>query len=280
MRRPVLPCLLLFLLPLLTAAPSGQQAAATHGTATAPAVAAGTAARPAGSKIWIGREAEFEAFLATAPVERLEQIPVGVTKPMRAFVEPGGPATSFVFKPLTPSRAHDYWESYKAEIAAYELDKLLGLGMVPPTVERRLKGKLGSAQLWVDNCSLVRDRDTTKAPDIGAWNRQVYRQRIWDNLTGNIDRNQGNLLVDEAWNLILIDHSRAFTATTRMPFEMHRIDREFFERLKALDEATVKARVGKWLFDGPKPLLKRRDRIVQHFEKLIAERGEQAVLIP
>src|SRR5690606_17644553 len=119
MRRPVLPCLLLFLLPLLTAAPSGQQAAATHGTATAP----GTAARPAGSKIWIGREAEFEAFLATAPVERLEQIPVGVTKPMRAFVEPGGPATSFVFKPLTPSRAHGYWESYKAEIAAYELDK-------------------------------------------------------------------------------------------------------------------------------------------------------------
>lgn len=271
--------LLLFL--LVPAAPSGQQAATTNSTAAPPAVTAtSTAPKPTGSKVWIGREAEFEEFLASAPIERIEQIPVGVTKPQRAFLAPGGLAASLVFKPLTPARKSGYWESYKAEIAAYELDKLLGLGMVPPTVERRIGGKLGSAQLWVDNCVLLKDRDTTKAPNIGAWNRQVYRQRVWDNLTGNIDRNQGNLLMDEAWNLILIDHSRAFTSTTRMPFEMRRIDREFLERLKALDEATVKERLGKWLFDGPKPLLKRRDRIVEHFEKLIARQGELAVLIP
>ena len=38
--------------------------------------------------------------------------------------------------------------------------------------------------------------------------------------------------------MVLIDHSRAF-AQDRMPFEkeMTRIDRAFFERLKALDEA-------------------------------------------
>ncbi len=270
----------LFLFLLVPAAPSGQQAATTNSTAAPPAAAATAAARPTGSKIWIGHEAEFEAFLESAPIERIEQIPVGVTKPQRAFLAPGGLAASLVFKPLTPSRTRGYWESYKAEIAAYELDKLLGLGMVPPTVERRVEGKVGSAQLWVDDCVLLKDRDTTKAPNIGAWNRQVYRQRVWDNLTGNIDRNQGNLLMDEAWNLILIDHSRAFTATTRMPFEMRRIDREFFARLKALDEATLKERLGKWLFDGPKPILKRRDRIVEHFEKLIAKQGEPAVLIP
>ncbi len=91
---------------------------------------------------------------------------------------------------------------------------------------------------------------------------------MWDNLTANIDRNQGNLLMDQAWNLILIDHSRAFTASMTMPFPMTKIDKEFYTKLKALDEATIKERLGKWLFDGPKPILKRRDKIIEHFDKL------------
>ena len=96
----------------------------------------------------------------------------------------------------------------------------------------------------------------------------------------NIDRNQGNLLVDQAWNLILIDHSRAFTATMNMPFPMRKIDREFYQKLKALDDATLKSRLGKLLLDGPKPILKRRDKIVENFDQLIAQYGEAAVFIP
>lgn len=232
-----------------------------------------------GTKIWLGRETEIEEFLRVAEVDRIENVPVGVTKPRRVFVKPGGPAASFVFKALQPSRQSGYWESYKAEIAAYELDKVLGMGMVPPTVERKVKGETGSAQLWVEHCTLLRDRDTSKAPDIAAWNKQVYRQRVWDNLTANIDRNQGNLLMDPAWNLILIDHSRAFTGAQTTPFPMNKIDREFYGKLKALDEATIKSRVGKWLFDGPRPVLRRRDKIVNHFDKLLAQYGEAAVFI-
>jgi hypothetical protein len=239
----------------------------------------GTPIAVEGSKVWIGREAEFEEFLRKAEVARVDNVPVGVTKPRRAFVKGEGPAKSFVFKNLMPSRASGYWESYKSEIAAYELDKVLGMGMVPPTVERKHSGETGSAQLWVEHCTLLRDNDTTKAPDVKAWNKQVYRQRIWDNLTANIDRNQGNLLMDQAWNLILIDHSRAFTAAMTMPFPMNKVDREFYAKLKALDEVTLKTRVGKWLFDGPKPILKRRDKIVEHFDKLIKQYGEAAVFI-
>ena len=232
-----------------------------------------------GSKGWLGREAEVEEFLKTAKVVKFTDVPVGVTHPRRGYFEPGGPAGSIVFKALQPSRKSGFWESYKSEIAAYELDKLVGLGMVPPTVERKIQGEYGSAQLWVEHCTLLKDRDVKTAPDMGAWNRQVYRQRVWDNLVANIDRNQGNLLVDQAWNLILIDHSRAFTATMRMPFPMRKIDREFYTKLKALDEATIKKRLGKLLMDGPKPLLKRRDKIVENFETLIAQYGEAAVLI-
>lgn len=232
-----------------------------------------------GSKVWIGHEAEFEEFIRTAPIVRTEEIPVGVTHPTRCFFAPGGLAGSIVFKPLPPGRAHGFFESYKSEIAAYELDKLLGLGMVPPTVERRVKRTLGSAQLWVENCVLLRTKDTSAAPDTAAWNKQVYRQRVWDDLVGNIDRNQGNLLLDPAWNLILIDHSRCFSATSKLPAPVRKIDRELYGKLKALDEATLKARLGKLLFDGPKPLLRRRDKLIEQLDALIAQYGEAAVFI-
>lgn len=255
------------------------QSPAPQGSAQKLESVPGTPIPVEGSKVWLGREAEFEEFLRKAEVTRVDNVPVGVTKPRRAFVKGDGPVRSFVFKNLMPSRSSGYWESYKSEIAAYELDKVLGMGMVPPTVERKHSGETGSAQLWVEHCTLLRDNDTTKAPDVKAWNKQVYRQRVWDNLTANIDRNQGNLLMDQAWNLILIDHSRAFTAAMTMPFPMNKIDREFYAKLKALDEVTLKTRVGKWLFDGPKPILKRRDRIIEHFDKLIKQYGEAAVFI-
>jgi hypothetical protein len=251
-----------------------------------PSPAAGQASAPAAlqtgsSKIWIGREAEFEEYLKTAPIDREEKIPVGVTKPRHLFFTPGGPIAGAVFKPLRPGRKDGgFFESYKSEIAAYELDKLLGLGMVPPTVERRYEGEVGSLQLWVENVTLLKGRDPGTAPDVNAWNRQVHRQRVWDALTANGDRNAGNLLVDRAWNLILIDHSRCFTTDTHFPFPITRTDRAFFERLRALDDASLRARLGSLLFDGPKAVLKRRDKIVQKIAELVKEKGESAVFLP
>ena len=261
---------------LLTTTLAAQQAPAPAAQESVP----GQPIAVGGSKAWIGHEAEIEEYLRTAKVVKFSDVPVGVTHPQRGFFEPGGPVGSMIFKPLMPSRKTGFWESYQSEIAAYELDKILGLGMVPPTVERKLNGSFGSVQFWVDHCTLLKQRDPNTAPDIPAWNRQVARQRVWDNLVGNIDRNAGNLLVDQAWNLILIDHSRCFTGTTQMPFPMRKIDRELYEKLKALDEATLKARLGKLVMDGPKPILKRRDKIVENFEQLIAQYGEKAILSP
>ena len=264
----------------LVAASSGPQSAQASQAPEVPAAASAPAAKSTGSKIWIGHEREIEEYIKTAPIDHVAHVPVGVTRPLHAFFSAGGPAAGIVFKPLAPGRREGYFESYKSEIAAYVLDQLLGLGMVPPTVEREYQRELGSAQLWVESCKLLKQVDPNTSKDITAWNRQVYRQRIWDNLTGNIDRNAGNLLVDPEFNLILIDHSRAFTSTMQMPFPMTRIDRDLFERLKTLPEQDIKTRLSGLLFDGPGALLKRRTYIVKHFEQLIAKQGEGAVLIP
>jgi hypothetical protein len=245
----------------------------------APAPAPTAAQAGPSSKIWIGHEAEYEEFLRTAKIAKSSEIKVGVTHPHHCYFESGGLVAGAVFKPLQPGRLSGYFESYRSEIAAYEMDKILGLGMVPPTVERKYSGQTGSLQLWVENVVYMRDRDPSKAPDAVAWNRQVYRWRVWDNLIANIDRNQGNLLLDPAWNLILIDHSRAFTNDQKMPFAMIKIDREFYRRLKTLNEPMLKEKLGNLLFDGPKPLLERRDKIIQHFDELLAKYGEAGVFI-
>jgi len=258
-------------------APPQQQTAAVLTLTPAPAPAT-TASL--GSKVWVGRYAEFEEYLKAAEIAKVADIPVGVTKPQRAFFVQGGIAASAALKRLPRSRKTGYWEAYQSEIAAYLLDRVLGLDMVPPTVERRVSGELSSLQLWVERCKLLKEVDQSQCPRPEAWARQVCRMRVFDNLIGNIDRNEGNLLVDDDWNLVLIDHSRAF-AMNSMPFQkqMTRVDREFYERIKALDEETLLRELKPWvLSDGiVRDVLKRRDKIVKQFDSLAAEKGEAAV---
>jgi hypothetical protein len=252
---------------LAPAADAGQ----ASGEATVPAVS---------SKVWVGRHAEFEEFLRTAPIERIEKVGEGVTDPDRVFFVPGGLAESALAKVLPPKRDHGFWESYKSEIAAYELDRLLGLDMVPVTVERRIKGDRSSVQLWLKDCRLLRAAGSDIPSRPREWARQVCRQRIFDALTANIDRNAGNILIDRDWNLILIDHSRAF-AKNELPYldEIMQADQQVFAALKALDEPTLNERVKPWLFgkSSVKDLLERRDKIVERIEKLIRDRGEASV---
>lgn len=245
---------------------------------------------PASSLPWVGSADAIAEYIRSTDVARIEAIPVGVTRPQRAFFAPGGPIDSVVVKDLRPGRKSGYWESYQSEIAAYELDRLLDLNMVPPTVEKRVRGTLMSAQMWVDRCVWLKELRGTLTPNVREWNRQVHRQRVFDNLITNIDRNEGNLLVyrtpfDGAqgrpdWHLVLVDHSRCFTRTKKMSFEMKQIDRPLFERLKALDKPTLEARLGKFLIDGVTTLLERRDAIVRHFEQLAAAQGEAQVFTP
>jgi hypothetical protein len=66
-----------------------------------------------------------------------------------------------------------------------------------------------------------------------------------------------------------------------MPFELTRIDRPLFERLQTLDRATLEREIGDLMEPGTiESLLRRRDRIVQKFQQLIAKQGEARVLLP
>jgi hypothetical protein len=247
-----------------------------------PSVQVGESAPLTSPRQWVGRNAEYEECLRTAPVESEKATPIGVTRPRQIFFKPGGLCARALFSAQRTSRSSGYLESYLSRIAAYEVDRLLGLDMVPPTVERLHGGEKGAAQLWVENAVYLKDLDGQKSPDLEDWNRQVRRWRMFDALIAEIDRNAGNLLVlrDPKWHLVLIDHSRAFTSTTKLVYPVERIDRAMFERLKALTKEDLDARIGPLVLDGSKSLLRRRDMIVERFEKLAKEKGEAAVFVP
>ncbi len=250
-------------------------------TANAPPSWHGQAAEAVATRsagIWEGRHAEFEAYIRDAAIDRFEEVPIGVTHPKRAFFKPGGLVESAAWKILPPGRPSGYWESYKSEIAGYELDKLLGMGMVPVAVEKRWKGDTAAAILWLTPIHSWKEMEPRPKP--GKWVPQVARMKMFDNFIGNKDRNAGNLLVDDDWNLFLIDHSRAFITDKDLPFKMEHIERVLWGRMQALDEPALTAALGKWVDRGSiRAMLARRDKMKIAIDKLVAAGGEAAVFV-
>jgi hypothetical protein len=63
------------------------------------------------------------------------------------------------------------------------------------------------------------------------------------------------------------------------PKNLVRCDRQLFEKLKALDGNEVSEQTKRYLNKGEvKAVIARRDKIVQQFQKLIAEKGENEIL--
>ena len=242
-------------------------------------------AAPVDARIWIGRAAEIEEYLRTVPILKLEALSVGVTKPMRAFLPEGGPSKYLVWKTIQPGRYNSYWESYKSEIAAYELDKLLALNMVPPTVEKTHRGERGAAVMWVSPAKSFKDMGVTTSPTAppqyqSAWVRQLVKAKMFHNLINNIDPNLGNWLVDPAWNLVLIDFSRCFTNGSNMAHAFTRVDPELWEKFKGLTEASLTPAVGPYIGKGElKSILTRRDKMAQTIGNLVKQHGEAHVFM-
>src|SRR5512137_641720 len=110
---------------------------------------------------------KWEAFLKTSEVVSKEQMSFaqGVTEPWKLTLRQGGVVRRAVWKDATGVRG-GYLEGWRYEVAAYVVDKLIGLGLVPPTVTRAWEGRTGSCQLWIDGTALYRDQ--AKKPELAA----------------------------------------------------------------------------------------------------------------
>jgi hypothetical protein len=211
----------------------------------------------------------------------MEKLPVGVTAPKKIELEPGGLVGAITWKPLKPGRYNGYWESYKNEIAAYEFDKLLGLDMVPPYVERRINGDLGAAVMWLEGVTSFKELGGPPAapPQMAMrWAVQIMKAKMYDNMIANTDPNLGNWLKDDQWNLMLIDHSRCFTTTKNLSHKLI-TSRHFSDEDAGPRRAGALGRTVHGCKNEIKAMIRRRDRMKEEIAKLVAKSGEAAVFV-
>jgi hypothetical protein len=223
-------------------------------------------------------------------------MPVGITHPRRATLSDGEHTTHAVWKTINEFRPLQRFEngtaevgfrdSYKHEIAAYELDKLLDLGLVPPTVERKYERKPGSMQLWMEDCITEAERIERglKPPDRIEWNRMMFNVRLFRQLTYDTDfKNIRNLLVDDDFRLHAVDFSRAFRNHVDLLAEgdLTKFSASLLVRLESLNEPLLRQKLGRWLTKPQiRALLARRDRILRVAAERIEKHGEETVLLP
>ena len=243
----------------------------------------------------ITQRAELEEFLRTSEIVRSKDIGEGVTKPIRLYLKRGEVEHCGCWKNPKGMQG-GFVEGWQYEIAAYELDKLLDLNLIPPTVERTFKGKQGSLQFWVETrfSDLERMEQGIKIPSqvVDEWSNQKYLMRAFDCLIANEDRNQTNILYTLDLHTILIDHSRAFRSSKKFCDRLIygrngllgaklflQLPRIFVEKIESLDFDTVKKAVGPYLEDKEiKAIVMRKKLLLDEIEEMIKERGEDEVL--
>ena len=225
-------------------------------------------------------------YLRHADIVGSKELGSGTTKPLKLDLERDGIRAHAIFRHVdlvTGNGRKQFRDSHVFEVAAYETSRLLGLDNVPPATVRTVDGQRGSIQLWVENARSETDRiEAGEVPDDPtSLLYQKHVLRVFDALIYNFDRNTGNLLLDERGKLWFIDHTRSFKRWPGLPDSGRLVvcERRLWQRLQALDAETLRERLAPYLDTlQVNAVIKRHSALVRHFEKRIAEGGEDRVL--
>ena len=175
--------------------------------------------------------------------------------------------------------------NYRFNVAAYELDKLLGLNLVPPSVERPVNGRPASVTWWLDDFAmneLDRRRKGIDPPDPERWGRQMQAVRVFDELISNTYRDTApalylnsvwdNLLITTDWTIWITDHTGAFRTRQELqdPDSLVRCPRSVLGRLRELNRARLQQTLERYLSSQQLDALEvRRTLLVRHFDHQI-----------
>jgi hypothetical protein len=157
------------------------------------------------------------------------------------------------------------------EIAAYRLDRMLGLYMVPVTVRRHIDGMQGTLQYAP--AETINEHERVSSDKGGravcSMPKQHTAMYVFDSLIHNPDRGPESMLYDpHEWQLMLIDHQKSFGTPTDRPAYLKNttftIGNEWRASLVELNDERLQKNLGDVLDKGRLAALgERRDMLIK-----------------
>jgi hypothetical protein len=175
-------------------------------------------------------------------------------------------------------------DSYRHEIAAYQLNRMLGLDIVPPCVERKIDSKMGSLCFWVEGSMTEAERreQGLQPSDYAMYKGQLREIELFQQFIADLDYSDlRNLVVDENLRIHKVDSSMAFDPDPDLLTGLYssRLSRRLIRALEALDKKEMNEMLKPWLHkDQLGDLWERRKRILKRAKQLIADYGEERTL--
>ncbi len=239
--------------------------------------------------------ATIQEWMRSAKVISREKVELGIAGVEKLVLEHEGIRFHAAFRSVdvtvrkaAPRGVERWTKKYRDaaifESAAYEISELLGIGRVPPVVERSIDGQNGTVQIWMEGTQpevVLNQEDQLLPPDVLRWKQQKQIMYVFDNLVANSDRNQGNLLIDRSWNILFIDHTRAFKRSSWLIYrdKLKRCERQLWKSLREIDDQTLRQRLEPYLESQEiTKLLIRRRTLIRYIRSLIKKNGEDEVL--
>jgi hypothetical protein len=217
-------------------------------------------------------DGELQHFLAQAEIVDSRYLGRGTTRPRLLEMQMNGEQRRGIFKTVengnnpSPGEATD---RYQHEVAAYRLDRKLGLGMVPATVLREIDGEQGSLQAWVEGAV---DQEAAESYNLELFDtelvaKQLDQGAVFDALIGNFAREPDDFLRPmNRDGILLIDHSKAFSTSPELPWGEDisvSIDPQLLSDLRSLDHEFLNELLGDLISDRQiEAMLQRRDGIL------------------
>ena len=221
-------------------------------------------------------------FLSSADIVWKEKLTQGTNKKKRkVLLDRGGVKAHAIHRTgyeVKYIARGGFVDSYESEIAAYNLNRLLGMNSVPPVVRR----KGGSLQLWIEKVTTEASRVKAdeEPPDPIVFDQSIKNLRVFDNLIANTDRNPGNILIADSGKVWYIDHTRSFAGQTelRSPDSITGCDRDLWHHLQTVPDAEIRSSLKGLIGSYTDELLKRRRLVVELIKERISAESEENFL--
>jgi hypothetical protein len=231
-------------------------------------------------------DAQLEEFLRQAEVTSCTFIQKGMRSANVCDLEGDGPEMRAIFSDVDESPdpgqpAGEAVRNYRNEVAAYRLDRLLGLELVPVTIERRYENALGAMQVFMEGAVDLTLLETYDQLDLlVGLEDEIATARIFSALLAVEGRHDfGKMLLPQDRRIALSDSTKAFPTSPDpgpdLPDPCGPLGPELEMGLKSLSRQQIAAAVGSLLstpqIDG---LLLRRDRILEVCDSPVPQSGD------